>query len=161
MINLLQFSDGNAFATSVSPFFIGESGQPAAGRLLMEVSIEGLRTLAAIDTGGYYFICHPDLADDLVPFLTDPLPMGEKGEARLEIRGRKIKGNLYSLTVELLDIQGDNLRVPATVFIPSLQPEEIWDLPSIIGYQGFLDHFRFGVDPEQTFFYFGPLGETY
>lgn len=156
---LLKFSDGRTFTTGVSPYITGEPGQQAAGRLLLEVSIEGFRTVAAIDTGGYYFVCHPDLADDLLPFLTDPLPMGKRGEVSLEIRGKKLWGNLYLLTVELLDIQGENVKVLATVFIPNLKPGEIWNIPSYLGYQGFLDRIRFGVDPEQSLFFFGPLGE--
>ena len=85
--------------------------------------------------------------------------MGDKGEVNLEIRGNTCWGNLFRLTVELHDIQGNNLSVPATVFIPNLRPGQIWDMPSIIGFTGFLDRFRFAIDPEKSRFYFGALGE--
>jgi len=152
---LIRFEDGTPFATGVTPYIVGGPGEREAGRLLVAVSIEGLRTTAAVDTGGLYFVCHPELAEGLEPYLTDPLLMG-----KLEIRGTEYDGNLYRLTVELHAEEGEGLLVDATVFLPKLRSNQEWNLPSFMGFQGMLDRIRFAVDPEQTLFSFGPLGEV-
>jgi hypothetical protein len=151
---LIRFEDGARFATGVAPYFVGGPGEREAGRLVIEVSIEGLRTTAAVDTGGFYFVCRPELAEGLEPFLTDPLFVG-----KLEIRGTEYDGDLYRLTVELVAEEGEGLLVDATVFLPKLKPHQEWKLPSFMGFQGMLDRIRFAVDPEQSLFSFGPLGE--
>jgi len=84
--------------------------------------------------------------------------MGKEGEVKQQIRGIWYSGNLYNLTIELIDITGSNLRIPATVFIPNLKPNEKWSLPSFIGYLGCLNRFRFALDPENGRFYFGGFG---
>lgn len=152
---LIRFEDGTPFATGVTPYVLGGSGEREAGRLLVEVSIEGLRTIAVVDTGGFYFVFHPKLAEELKGSLTDRLGVGA-----LEIRGTKYSGHLYRLTVELLAGKGEGLLVDATVFLPKLRSNQEWNLPSFMGFQGMLDRIRFAVDPEQTLFSFGPLGEV-
>jgi len=154
MDGLLNFADGQPFVTGSVPYFIGEPGEKAAGRLLLKVSVEGLPTIAAVDTGGYYFVCHPGLAEALAPRLTDFLD-----QATLEIRGVKYRGTLYLLSVEIPASQGENLVVPATVFIPKLAHGQEWRLPSFVGFAGVLDRLRFAVDPATDTFYFGPLEE--
>ncbi|MBN1313812.1 MAG: hypothetical protein JXA42_00015 [Anaerolineales bacterium] len=154
MDDLIQYSDGGSFATGVIGYSIGQQDEVYAGRLCIEVSIGGKRTIAAIDTGGFYVICDPKLGKIISPSLIDPL-----GDSTLEIRGTKYKGKLYRLAVELLAKEGNNLEVDSTVFIPEMHPEEEWNLPSFLGFQGFLERIRFAVNPDQSLFYFGGLGE--
>jgi len=155
MHEMLKFADGRPFVNGVVPYFVGEPGEETSGRLLVEVSIEGQSTIAAIDTGGFYFVCQPDLARELTSHLTDYL-----GETGLKIRGVQCKGNLYLLTLELHASEGESLRLSVTTFIPTLDPGQIWTLPSILGFQGALDRIRFAIDPDDSLFYFGALGET-
>jgi hypothetical protein len=155
MNGLLNFADGQPFATGSLPYFVGEPGEQAAGRLLLRVAIEGQWTVAAVDTGGHYFVCHPGLTDALNPYLTDPLE-----EITLEIRGIRYRGILYLLSIQIPAATGESLPVPATVFIPQLSSDDAWGLPSFIGFIGVLDRMRFAVDPENHTFYFGPLGES-
>jgi hypothetical protein len=156
---LIRFRDDRPFATGATQYFIGQPGDVGSGRLLVKVSVEGQHTTAAVDTGGLYFVCDPELADALSSRLTDPLPMAGIGETELTIRGTTYAGELHLLTVELLAIEGRALPVEATVFIPRLRPHQVWHLPSIMGFQGLLDRIRFAVDPNDSFFYFGPLGD--
>jgi hypothetical protein len=149
---LLSLPDGRPFATGAATYSVGQPGAKMAGRILLQVSVEGVPTIAAVDTGGYYFVCRPDLAEELAPRLTDPL-----GQATLEIRGIKYRGTLYLLSVELPASQGESLVVPATVFIPKLAHGQEWRLPSFVGFAGMLDRMRFAVDPATDTFYFGPL----
>ena len=160
MSGQLLYPSGDLFAIDATPYTVGEPGEEASGRLLIEVSIGGLRTIAAVDTGGLYFVCHPALADDLKPYLSDPISFTDHDrKTKLGIRGDEIQGDLFFLTVELLGLDGINLPVEVLVFIPDLKPGQTWGLPSIIGWEGFLDRIRFAVDPDRSLFYFGPLGQ--
>lgn len=116
----------------------------------------GIRTFAAVDTGGVYAICNPELASllDLSP--TD-------GEA-VSIRtwAKRYDGRLYRLTLSLIADQGDSLDLDAAVFFPDLQPDEQWPFPAsaILGYSGCLERFKFAVSPTQqpeSLFLFGAI----
>jgi len=155
MPDLLTLADGRSFARGVATYLIGQPGEPAAGRLLLEIAIENRRLVVAVDTGGHYLICDPEFALALEPYLTDPV-----GKTRLTIRGVEYRGTLYLLTMEFLANRGENLLVPTTVFIPDLFPGEAWNLPSFLGFTAALDRVRFAIDPETTQFYFGGLGDT-
>ncbi len=155
MSSLLSFADGRAFATGAIPYFIGPVGSVAASRLLIRVAIEGQIVVAVVDTGAPYFVCEPALAAMLAPRLTDPLEA-----ARLKIRGIEYRGMLYLLSVTFEASQGEDLRTLATIFIPQLDPWQMWELPSFVGLTGMLDRLRFAVDPDASLFYFGPLGGT-
>jgi hypothetical protein len=53
--------------------------------------------------------------------------------------------------------EGDDLEIPATVFVPTIPPGETWLHPNFLGLTGLLDRIRFAVDPAENTFYFGPL----
>lgn len=155
MGDLIQYSDGESFATGVINYYIGQQDEVDTDRLCIKVQIGGKHTIAVIDTGGYYVICDPELATFLSPLLIDPL-----GDTKLEIRGVKFHGKLYRLAVILPAKEGSSLEVDSTVFIPELRPEQKWNLPSFLGFHGFLERIRFAVDPDRSLFYFGGLGES-
>ena len=149
---LLTLRDGEAFATTASRYFTGRPDTPTEGRLLLKITIEGLPTTAAVDTGAPYLVCDPALSPLLAPYLTDPL-----GWVSLGIRRETYQGELYLLTAEIIAHEGEGVRVQATTFIPRLSPGQQWLLPSFIGWTGMLERLRFAVDPASDTFYFGPL----
>lgn len=53
---------------------------------------------------------------------------------------------------------GEPQEVTATVFVPTLHPDDEWRHPNFIGLDGFLNRIRFAVDPATNLFYFGELG---
>jgi hypothetical protein len=152
---LLNFPDGQSFAIGAMPYSIGGSDETAAGRLVIKLSVENVPIVAAVDTGAPYLICQPELARPLGPYLADPA-----GEADLYIRGARFRGRLYLLSVTFRASQGDDPSTLATVFVPQLDPWQVWEFPSFIGLTGMLDRMRFAVDPDASLFYFGPLSET-
>ena len=155
MSGLLNFKNGRAFATGATPYFVGNIGEPTAGRLMIRLTIEGQPLVAAIDTGSPFVICHPDLAELLKPSLTDPLE-----KTRLHIRGIEYRGETYLMSAEIMADDGDDISLTVIVFIPQLDPGEVWTLPSFVGLEGMLQRMRFAVDPDASLFYFGPLGEA-
>ena len=50
---------------------------------------------------------------------------------------------------------GEDLDVDATVFVPRLEPGDIWNYPNFIGWDGFLNRIKFAIDPTESAFYFG------
>jgi hypothetical protein len=122
--------------------------------VLVRVSLEGQQIIAAVDTGAPYFVCDPEVAVLIERRLVDPLE-----SITLTIRGVSFPGNLYRLTLELVAGVGVSAAVSATVFVPSLADGQTWPWPSFVGWTGVLERLRFAVDPEESLFYFGPLGD--
>ena len=148
---ILSFAEGEPFATGAAPYDYGPAGADNTPRLLLQVEFEGIQTTSVVDTGAPYVICAPAVAQLL----------NLKADAALEqvimlIRGQRIPGNLYRLTVSFLASQGDQLDVEATVFVPRAEAENGWEnMPSFIGLLGCLDRMRFAVDAGTETFYFG------
>ncbi len=63
-----------------------------------------------------------------------------------------VRGRLERTQIELVADEGDGLSIDATVFV---SPD--WSGDNFIGYSGFLERIRFGVDPSDNYFYFGPI----
>ncbi len=81
-----------------------------------------------------------------------------KPETKLIIRGIPYEGRLLRTGISLRDEYGENdLEVDATVFVPTLVQDEVWNHPNFIGLDGFLNRIRFAVDPVENAFYFGLL----
>ena len=76
-------------------------------------------------------------------------------DARLHIRGDAYHGRLVQVQVELRVDVGQNLAVPATVFIPELEPGQVWNLPNFTGLTRLLERVRFALDAAENAFYFG------
>jgi hypothetical protein len=105
-----------------------------------------------LDTGAPWCVLNPELADawKLVP------EDAYMPASRLNIRGTPYPGHLVTVPLEIHTDIGENLAVSATIFIPTLDPGEIWDAPNFIGLNGFLERIRFAVDAMENAFYFGP-----
>jgi hypothetical protein len=152
---MLYFEDRQPFSTGMvsyqyQPVQVGDN----TPRIILPVQIGEQLTSAFVDTGGAFFICDPNLVDELH---IDPKEALD--ETVLRIRGVRYDGRLYRLQVTLQAEEGDPLSVDATVFIPELRPNQPWELSSIIGLTGFLERIRFAVDPADDRFYFGVLDE--
>ena len=59
---LLTLADGTAFALGSIHFTRSVFPGSTLSRILIEVAVEGVVTVAAIDTGGGYLVCEPDVA---------------------------------------------------------------------------------------------------
>lgn len=150
---LLMFEDGSPFAQGVSRYRSATDLQ-ATPRILVNVQIEHIETMAAVDTGGIYLVCDPEIGD-----LLDLNPADGLETPPLLIRGRKVQGALHRMYLTLLAEQGKSLEVEITAFVPQLEPNEKWSLPTFMGLSGCLERIRFAVDPTTNRFYFGYIDE--
>jgi len=125
-------------------------------RMVLNVTVERRLTIEAIlDTGAHWCILDPVILKQLG--LTK-IPVYQP-DGELMIRGITYHGRLLRTGFGLRDEYGENdLEVDATVFVPTLAPDEIWIHPNFIGLDGFLNRIRFAVDPTENAFYFGPPG---
>ncbi len=115
--------------------------------LQVEIGDGQVEVLAMVDTAAPWCIVGPSLARALKADLEE-LPE----EAILSSRLGRFSGRLYRGTITILAEEGVDLSVDATFF---LSPE--WPVGNFVGYQGFLERFRFAVDPGRNRFYFGIL----
>ncbi len=75
------------------------------------------------------------------------------------IRQMRLDGSITRINMTLIATFGEDLVVPATVFVPD--SEDMWgDFPAFIGLGGFLERIRFAVDPSDDLFYFGSLASN-
>ena len=150
---LLQFTNGRPFAQGCCGFLYRPATErETTPRIILTVQISGIETQAALDTGGVYLVCDPEVAD-----LLDLDPSSGVGSDSLGIRGRKVSGTLYRLPLRLVPDEGRGLELEVTAFVPSLEPYETWGLPSFMGLSGCLERLRFAVDPATDTFYFGAM----
>lgn len=148
---MLLFPDGEPFATGSQPYvFRPAITSDASNRILIEVEIQGRKTLAMLDTGAPYLICNPDMAKRLG--LDSTAAIDDIG---MQIRGRWIQGKIHRLDLTIRAEHGDELIIDATAFVPS-DTEDSWPgLPSVAGLEGCLDRIRFAFDTSDDTFYFG------
>lgn len=71
------------------------------------------------------------------------------------MRGISYRGSLVRATLALQASAGADLAIEATLFVPVLDPGEVWPWPNFLGLDGFLNRIRFAVDPTENVFYFG------
>lgn len=149
---LLLFNNGETFATGAIGYEYGPAiASETSNRIILEVQIQGIKTRAVVDTGAPYVICAPDIARRAGVDRSSALHRD-----RMLIRGMRLDGFVYRLNIRLVAIEGQDLNVDATVFVPEV--EEFWgDFPSFIGLAGFLERVRFAIDPNTDTFYFGQL----
>ena len=105
----------------------------------------GVTVYALVDTGAPYCIFETEITEALGLFPNN----GER--ITLSTRRDSFHGTVQRLTIRLVAEQGDSLDVDASVFVTS-----DWGSGNFVGYSGFLERFRFAVDPPTNSFYFGP-----
>ena len=149
---LLLFSNGDFFATGAIPYAYRPATEAeTTNRILIRAEVQGVTTTFVVDTGAPYVILAPEIARKAGVDRASAL------ETRtMLIRGMRLEGFLVRLNIKLVAIQGEDLDVDSTVFVPEV--EEFWgDFPSFIGLTGFLERIRFAIDPSTDTFYFGQL----
>lgn len=150
---MLHFEDGRPFSQGASVFsYRPATEQDTTPRIIVSVQIEDVCTESAVDTGGVYLVCDPEIADLLELDLRDGLDA-----TKLLIRGVEVRGALHRVSLTLLAQQGQSLELEVTAFIPCLQSDEPWYLPPVMGLVGCLERLRFAVDPTTDMFYFGSI----
>jgi len=150
---VLWFTDGTSFATGACLYWDQRpSDHTTTSRIIVAVQIGDVQTQAAVDTGGVYLVCDPEILEFL-----DLDPSTSLGVNNLTIRGVKYQGQLYRLPIKFPAAEGESFELEVTAFIPRLEPGQEWLFPSFLGLQGCLEFLRFAVDPGANVFYFGPL----
>ncbi|MFB0536973.1 MAG: hypothetical protein ACETWR_18565 [Anaerolineae bacterium] len=150
---MLRFEDGRLFSQGACTFsYRPATEQDTTPRIMIGVQIEGLYTETAVDTGGVYLVCDPEIVD-----LLKLDPSSGLGTDKLQIRGFEVGGTLHRVSLTLLAQEGQSLELEVTAFVPHPQPNELWNLPPFMGLTGCLERLRFAVDPGTNVFYFGPL----
>lgn len=141
--------DGAGFSSGAAKFYDAPS-QSGTGspRIYIAVSAEGMNEpfLAMIDTGSEYSVLNPEIAEEIGLFALDGQDM------TMSHRLGSTQGKLVRTTLRVLADDGDDLSVDATVFVPT---EEWPSRLNFIGYLGFLERVRLGLDPQQYQVYFG------
>ncbi len=150
---MLYLADGHFFATGMIHYLDHTTFSPALSpRLVVRIWLGNHALETIVDTGGLYFVCHPELAE-----LCEPEFGPELRVAALNIRGHKVEGTLRRTKITLEAEKGQDLAVNVTAFIPQLDTGIQWPFPSFLGLQGCLEFLRFAVDPGQNAFYFGAM----
>ena len=107
----------------------------------------GMGILAMVDTGAPWCIFEPSIGRDIQDRLS-----ALSGTSVLDTRLGRFEGRLYLGSVTLLADEGEDLDVETTIF---LCPD--WPGGNFVGYQGFLDRFCSGLNPNRNKFFFGPF----
>jgi hypothetical protein len=143
----------NGFGVGATRYADHYPGEEGTARIVIRAIPEGGDTmLMIVDTGAPWCVIDPELADAWGLVSVDAY----QPEMKLHIRGDAYRGRLVQVQIELQADVGQNLTVPATAFIPELDPGQMWNLPNFIGLTGLLERVRFAVDASENAFYFGP-----
>lgn len=125
-----------------------QPGNASTARIFVKIRAAGIPgvMLAELDTGSPYSILNPEVAESA------GIEVGT-GEAYslMTANGRR-EGRLVRHELVLLADEGESLRLETTIFVPT---ESIANHP-FLGYCGFLEAIRIGLDPQHNDFYFGP-----
>jgi len=143
MLNTLPFTTGQATYRDFDP----ESPSRKRGlyvRVMLPDSA-GASVYALIDTGTPYCIFDMAVVDTL------GLSFDEGEKIVLRTVYGPFEGTVQRMTIRLIAEQGESLNIEASVFVAA-----DWHLGNFLGYTGFLERFRFAVDPGMNTFYFGP-----
>lgn len=119
-----------------------------SARIYVKVAVEGMVEpfLALLDTGAEYSVLAREIAQavGLTEADGEIIQMGH--------RLGSTPGKLVRANLELVADEGSSLVIDSIVFIP----EDGWPANrNFIGYTGFLELVRIGLDPQQNNIYFG------
>lgn len=139
MTRTLYLAAGSAWSTGCAQYDIERDGGnsplvvAARCRLGRQETVEW----ALLDTGAQWSVIGGEVAEALEGELHD-----SGIEIKMETRFGNYVGRLCRLEVTLEADEGDALLVEATVLV---LPE--WPGPVVLGYRGFLERIRLGLDP--------------
>ena len=138
------------FSTGRAPFQDHDPGEKEkkTARVYVEVAIQGIEESfwALVDTGAPWSIVDREIAE------AAGLLGAEGYTISISHRGGTTSGKLVPATMILVAEEGDSLTVEATVFVPK---ESLPPPANFIGYSGFLERIRLGLDPQYNQLYFG------
>lgn len=153
---MLYRADLTPFTTRVTQYaFRPATERETIGRILLDITINDVRTTGALDTGGVYLVCAPPIASKL----SLDLQTADAKDLVLLIRGNRIAGSLHRVRVAIQSPQSSGILFEPLAFVPD--DDEPWPVgvPCILGMHGCLERLRFAIDPEHDEFHFDPLGE--
>jgi hypothetical protein len=119
-----------------------------SARIYVRVAVPGMEEafLALLDTGAEWSVLDREIAEQV------GLADAEGDTITLRHKDGVTPGKLVRTTITMIADEGLGLDVEATVFVP----HGAW--PSgrnFIGYSGFLEKIRLGLDPQRNDVYFG------
>lgn len=152
---LLQFMNGEPFATGAAGYSVPASG-PAARRIILQIEVAKQPTTGMVDTGSPLMICHPELAD-LIGFDHDEA----LEEREVLFRDEWVEGYVHRVQVTLLSEDGYPVHVDAPMLVPDPRQDFVDDFfpASVLGMRQCLESIRFAIDPSNETFYFGERPE--
>lgn len=141
--------EGESFAQGCSRYLdqIAEIPEPACKIYVRIVFPSGDQVTALLDTGSPYSVINQDVATQL-GIDGDVLVPGVK----LRTATGELKGDLVAANVTLPADEGETLCVENSKWLVSRDWSE---RRIVLGYQGFLEYLRIGLDGPSNLFYFG------
>jgi len=144
----------SGFVTGSTRYDDHYQGDEKQNRIVLTITPEKAKhspVKMIVDTGAPWCVLNPELAEiwDLTSAAED-----EAQITNLNIRGEVRWGRLKRAEIILHAMNGEDLTVEATFFVPFMDPDEVWNYPNFLGLSGFLDRFRFAVDASENAFYF-------
>ena len=140
------------FATGVATYEDSYPGEEEHPRIVLTVVVEEQLTIQeVVDTGAPWCILDPEVAQEIGV----SADMGYTAGKKLLMRGGSYSGAFHRMSIGLRnELDGEDLRIDATVFVPQVYPGESWPHPNFLGLTGLLERIRFAVDPGDNAFYF-------
>ncbi len=141
--------DGQSFTEGQAPYLDVDPDRNANKQaiyveVILNIGVE-IRVYAMVDTGTPWSIFNTELARALG---LEP----EAGETiALATPYGRFTGTIQRVTIQLKATRGTSLDIDASIFVP----DENWYFGNFLGYTGFLERFRFAIDPSTYLFYFG------
>lgn len=141
--------EGSDFSSGRATFFDSlPSVENRSARIYVRVAVPGMEEtfLALLDTGAEWSVLDREIAEQL--------GIAEVEGPTITMRHKEgsTPGKLIRTTVTMIADEGVGLDVDATVFVP----DSAWPTGrNFIGYSGFLEKIRIGLDPQRNDVYFG------
>lgn len=145
---ILSYRDGTPFAIGAAGFQDhSDDHSEIADKIWIRLqpAVSSFAFLAQLDTGAVWTL----LPTELMEQLGELEDLGATSSLQTA-RGR-FTGPLVRATFKILPSRGDEVSVDATILAA-----RNWPGPPLLGYRGFLERVRFGLDPTRNEFLFGP-----
>lgn len=142
-LNEQPFTEGQAPYIDIDPDHTANK-QAIYVEVILPINA-GVRVYAMVDTGSPFCIFDTELVAAL------GLASSDGEEIPLITPRGHFTGTIQRLTIRLKATQGTSLDIDASIYVP----DEDWRFGNFLGYTGFLERFRFAIDPSSYTFYFG------
>jgi hypothetical protein len=140
---------GDGFSSGRAAFLDSMPSTPGrSARIYVKVAVQGIDEtfLALLDTGAEWSVIDREIAEEIGLAEADGQPM------TMLHKDGPTPGKLVRTVVTMIADEGTALDVDATVFVP----DNSWPAgKKVIGYCGFLEKIRLGLDSQNNDVYFG------